>query len=140
MAAMSDGPRKPKAPVTAARAYRARALLMEPDAPVVIASSPRSRCRAQVAAAQPGPDDPTPPGMTPPIKPPPAPESPLDLADHRDAAADRAFGSSTALVVPRGTVDLSVRFGKGGLIGSAAVELGSSAELSADLAGGDGRQ
>jgi len=89
-----------------------------------------------LAAAQPGPDDPTPPGMTPLVVPPPAPPSGLDLADQRDAAADRAFGASTALVVPRGTADVSIRAGSGVLDTSVAIGLGAGLELSADYGRG----
>jgi len=92
-----------------------------------------------LAAAQPGPDDPTPPGMTPPVVPAravPPPPSGLELADQRDAAADRAFGSSTALVVPRGTADVSIRAGSGVLDTSVALGLGGGLELSADYGRG----
>lgn len=86
-----------------------------------------------LAAAQPGPDDPTPPGLTPPIAAPAA--SPVDQADLDDAAADRAFGTSTGLVVPAGRADLSVRGAQGGVLFSAAVGLGHGIELSGQLGG-----
>jgi hypothetical protein len=86
------------------------------------------------ATAQPGPDDPTPPGLTPPIAA-PLPPAPVDQVDQDDAAADRAYGTSTALVVPGGRADLSVRAGEGGILFSAAIGLGSGIEVSAQLGG-----
>lgn len=90
-----------------------------------------------LAAAQPGPDDPSPPGLTPPIAA-PAPRSPLDQADLDDAAADRAYGTSTALVVPGGRVDLSVRGAQGAVLFSAAVGVGHGIEISGQLGGAQG--
>jgi hypothetical protein len=105
-----------------------------------------------VAFAQaPGMYDPTrplaPPGMTPPEgdrdEPPhrdkaPAPAeqpvSPLAAYSARDAAADRAFGTSTAVALPSGKIDVSGRASYFGGIGSLAAGLGSGLEVSVDIA------
>lgn len=107
--------------------------------PVAVLVLPVLLALPALAAAQPGPDDPTPPGMTPQAVPPPPASPPLtglELADQRDAAADRAFASSTALVVPRGTADVSIRAGSGVLDTSAAIGLGAGLELSVDYGHG----
>ena len=86
-----------------------------------------------VAAAQPGPDDPSPPGLTPPtVAPTP---SPVDQIVQDDAAADRAYGTSSAFAVPAGRADLSIRAGQGGVLFSAAVGLGGNVEISGQLGG-----
>ncbi|HSN28646.1 MAG TPA: hypothetical protein VLT45_20310, partial [Kofleriaceae bacterium] len=59
----------------------------------------------------------------------------VDSIDRDDAAADRAYGTSTALAVPGGRADLSLRAGQGGLLFSAAVGLGSGIEISGQLGG-----
>ncbi|MBV8759616.1 MAG: hypothetical protein JO257_20170 [Deltaproteobacteria bacterium] len=87
-----------------------------------------------VAAAQPGPDDPTPPGLTPPLAAPPPP-APLEQADRDDAAADRAYGTSTAIAQAAGNVDLSIRGAQGGVLFSAALGLGGGIEISGQLGG-----
>src|SRR3569623_2722993 len=87
-----------------------------------------------LATAQPGPDDPTPPGLTPPAATQP-PLSPIDLSDRDDAAADRAFGTSSALGVPAGRGELSLRGAQGGGLFSAAVGIGHGIEISGDLGG-----
>jgi hypothetical protein len=84
-----------------------------------------------------------PPGMTPPDgdrdEPPggqPAPvEEPQGLAAYaaRDPAADRAFGTSTAVALPAGTMDLSGRASFFGGVGSIAAGLGGGVEISADV-------
>jgi hypothetical protein len=110
-----------------------------------------------IASAQaPGAYDPTPPlappGMSPlaadtdepplsapsltSVAPPPAPElSPIERAARRDAADDRAYGTSTALVVPQGQVDASLRVAPFGGVLSVAAGLGGGLELSADVGG-----
>jgi hypothetical protein len=87
-----------------------------------------------LAAAQPGPDDPSPPGLTPPIAAPP-PLSPVDQADRDDASADRAFGTSTGLVVPSGRVDMSARVAEGGALLSAAIGFDHGIEISGQIGG-----
>jgi hypothetical protein len=104
-----------------------------------------------VAYAQaPGMYDPTPPlappGMTPPDgdreEPPrpPAeqPVTPLAAYAARDAAADRAFGTSTAVALPSGKIDISGRASTFGGIASIAAGLGSGIEVSADIGGVSG--
>jgi len=100
-----------------------------------------------VAAAQaPGMYDPTPPlappGMTPlaadtdepPSPPAPAPAlSPIELAAARDAADDRAYGTSTALTVPAGKVDASLRVASFGGIASVSAGVVDGLEVSADM-------
>jgi hypothetical protein len=83
-----------------------------------------------------------PPGLTPPDEdrdePPAAPAAeptPQGLAAYaaRDAAADRAYGTSTAVALPSGKVDLSGRASFFGGIGSIAAGLGGGLEVSADI-------
>jgi hypothetical protein len=85
-----------------------------------------------------------PPGMTPPEadrdeppggKPAPVEQQPDGLAAYaaRDPAADRAFGTSTAVALPSGKVDLSGRASFFGGIGSIAAGLGGGIEVSADV-------
>ncbi len=103
-----------------------------------------------IAAAQaPGMYDPTPPlappGMTPyvgdtdepprVVTPVAAPRTSLELAAARDAADDRAYGTSTALVVPDGKVDVSLRVAPIGGIASVTAGLGGGIEISADAGG-----
>jgi hypothetical protein len=104
-----------------------------------------------VAFAQaPGMYDPTPPvappGMTPPAadrdEPPhpaaqPSAQAPTGLAAFvaRDPAADRAFGTSTAVALPSGKIDISGRASYFGGMGSIAAGLGSGIEVSADIGG-----
>lgn len=112
---------------------------------------------AAASAQAPGMYDPTPPlappGMTPPeadrdepprpapVDAPEAPErSALDTAIARDAAADRAYGTSTALALPSGRLDLSGRASAFGGIASVAAGIGSGLEISADVAGIGGEQ
>ena len=103
-----------------------------------------------LAAAQaPGMYDPTPPlappGMTPmtgdtdepprviaPAAPAAPSLSPIEVAAARDAADDRAYGTSTALTVPDGKVDASLRVAPVGLLASVTAGLGGGLELSAD--------
>jgi hypothetical protein len=107
-----------------------------------------------VAFAQaPGMYDPTPPlappGMTPPDadrddpprpaeQPAPADVAPITAYAQRDAAADRAFGTSTAIALPSGKIDVSGRASVFGGIGSIAAGLGSGIEVSADISGVSG--
>jgi hypothetical protein len=78
------------------------------------------------ALAQPAPDL-APPGLTP-----SAPPAPLDLARDRDAAADRGLVLGTAIALPSGAVDASVRaVATAGMV-SLAVGLGSGLEVSFD--------
>src|SRR5437868_11908288 len=82
-----------------------------------------------------------PPGMTPPTDDAPsvtatAPVQQPDPITRRaasDAASDRAFALSTALVVPSGTVEVGARvLAPAGGVGSITAGLGSGLELSAD--------
>lgn len=67
------------------------------------------------------------------VAPPPAPVlTPMALAAQRDSADDRAYGTSTALVVPDGKVDASLRAAPIGAIASVTAGLGSGLEISAD--------
>ena len=67
---------------------------------------------------------------------PPAPEpAPIELSAARDSASDRAYGTSTALVVPDGKVDMSVRAAPIGALASITAGLGSGLELGADYGG-----
>lgn len=81
------------------------------------------------------------PGLTPPmaglttIAPPRPAPTPIALATARDAADDRAYGTSTALVVPDGKVDVSLRAAPIGGIASVTAGLGAGFELSADVSG-----
>jgi hypothetical protein len=84
-----------------------------------------------------------PPGMTPPDgdrdEPPGGPPAPVaqpeGLAAYaaRDPAADRAFGTSTAVALPSGKVDISGRASFFGGVGSVAAGLGGGIEVSADV-------
>lgn len=115
-----------------------------------------------VASAQaPGMYDPTPPlappGMTPlaadvdeppqvtaPAPAQPAVLAPLALAAARDAADDRAYGTSTALTVPAGKIDASLRAAPFGAIAGVSAGLVDGLEVSADgsvlAVEGDGAQ
>jgi hypothetical protein len=81
-----------------------------------------------------------PPGMTPPehdrdapAQATPAQPSGLEAVAARDAAADRAYGTSTAIALPSGKVDLSGRASYFGAMGSVAAGLGGGLEISADI-------
>ena len=68
--------------------------------------------------------------------PPAAPElTAIERAARRDSANDRAFGTSTALTVPDGQVDASLRIAPVGGILSLAAGLGNGIEISVDAGG-----
>lgn len=121
---------------------KARALLYEPPMKLAIAVVLGI---AGTASAQPGMMDPdpavSPPGLTPAVvppapPPPPAVVAPIDEASRRDAASDRAFGLGTAIVLPSGVSDASLRVGPFGALGSVAVGIGGGLEVSADYGSG----
>jgi hypothetical protein len=85
-----------------------------------------------------------PPGLTPPDadrdeppggQPAPAEQPAQGLAAYaaRDPAADRAFGTSTAVALPSGKMDISGRASFFGGMGSIAAGVGSGIEISADI-------
>lgn len=70
------------------------------------------------------------------VAPPAAPQlTPIERAARRDAASDRAYGTSTALTVPNGEVDASLRFAPVGGILSLTAGLGAGVEISVDAGG-----
>jgi hypothetical protein len=94
-----------------------------------------------------GDTDEPPPAMPPPVNavdpfrapsltqvaaPPALVLTPIELAAQRDSADDRAYGTSTALVVPDGKVDVSVRAAPIGGIASVTAGVGGGFEISAD--------
>jgi hypothetical protein len=79
-----------------------------------------------------------PPGVAAPEQPqPPPPIAALDLAQQRDAASDRGFLVGSAITIPQGKVEASVRYATGEITGTminGGAGLSRDFEVSADLA------
>ncbi len=86
---------------------------------------------AQPAMVQPQADL-APPGLTPSAQPQP---DPIDVARDRDAAADRGIVLGTAIALPAGAVDVSLRAAGPAGMASVAIGLGSGFEISLDGGG-----